>query len=150
MILAEALNLRADLQKRIAQVKERINDNVKVQEGDEPIEAPQELFKELDDLFVQLQEIIYRINKTNMVAVIDGKTLTEWIAARDVLKQKIAAYRSAINNSLIKSDRYSRNEIRFVRTIDAANIQKKADKMAKEYRELDIKIQQANWATELA
>ena len=33
MILAEALNLRADLQKRIAQVKERINDNVKVQEG---------------------------------------------------------------------------------------------------------------------
>lgn len=150
MILAEALNLRADLQKRIAQVKERINDNVKVQEGDEPIEAPQELFKELDDLFVQLQEIIYRINKTNMAAVIDGKTLTEWIAARDVLKYKIAAYRGAINNSLIKSDRYSRNEIRFVRTIDAADIQKKADKMAKEYRELDIKIQQANWATELA
>lgn len=150
MILAEALNLRADLQKRIAQVKERINDNVKVQEGDEPIEAPQELFKELDDLFVQLQEIIYRINKTNMAAVIDGKTLTEWIAARDVLKLKIAAYRSAINNSLIKSDRYSRNEIRFVRTIDAAVIQKKADKMAKEYRELDIKIQQANWVTELA
>ena len=101
MILAEALNLRADLQKRIAQVKERINDNVKVQEGDEPIEAPQELFKELDDLFAQLQEIIYRINKTNMTAVIDGKTLTEWIAARDVLKLKIAAYRGAINNSLL-------------------------------------------------
>lgn len=67
-----------------------------------------------------------------------------------VLKLKIAAFRGAINNSLIKSDRYSRNEIRFVRTIDAAAIQKKADKMAKEYRELDIKIQQANWVTELA
>lgn len=150
MILAEALNLRADLQKRISQVRERIIDNVKVQEGDEPIEAPQELFKELDDLFVQLQEIIYRINKTNMAAVVDGKTLTEWIANRDALKLKIAAYRAIIGSSIIKADRYSRNEIRFVRTIDAAAIQKQVDSMAKEYRELDIKIQQANWATELA
>ncbi len=150
MILAEALNLRANLQERISQVRERIIDNVKVQEGDKPMESPEVLFVELNDLFIQLQELIYRINKTNMTAVVDGKTLTELIAARDVLKLKIAAYRAIVGNSLIKVDRYSHNEIRFVRTIDAAAIQKQVDSMAKEYRELDIKIQQANWATELA
>jgi len=34
MKLAEALTLRADLQKRIAQLKERLLINAKVQEGD--------------------------------------------------------------------------------------------------------------------
>jgi hypothetical protein len=33
MKLAEALNQRADLQKRIAQLRERLANNVKVQEG---------------------------------------------------------------------------------------------------------------------
>ena len=33
MKLAEALNLRSDLQKRIAQLKESLNHNVKVQES---------------------------------------------------------------------------------------------------------------------
>jgi len=149
MILAEALNLRADLQKRIAQVKERINNNVKVQEGDDPIETPEVLFNELDELLAQLKDIIFRINKTNMAAIIEGKPITEWIARKDVLSMKISAYRAAVSNSVVKYDRYSRNEIRFVRTIDSAAIQKKVDAMAKEYRELDVRIQQANWATEL-
>ena len=43
MKLAEALNLRADLQKRIAQLKERLANNVKVQEGDSPAEDPKAL-----------------------------------------------------------------------------------------------------------
>ena len=43
MKLAEALILRADCQKRIAQLKSRLLTNAKVQEGDKPAEAPQEL-----------------------------------------------------------------------------------------------------------
>ena len=35
MKLAEALNQRADLQKRIAQLRDRLSNNVKVQEGDQ-------------------------------------------------------------------------------------------------------------------
>lgn len=34
MKLAEALSIRADLQKRVAQLKERIKESAKVQEGD--------------------------------------------------------------------------------------------------------------------
>ena len=38
MKLAEALSIRKDLQKRIQQLGQRIQNNVKVQEGDEPKE----------------------------------------------------------------------------------------------------------------
>jgi hypothetical protein len=50
MKLAEALILRADLQKRIEQLKQRILNNVMVQEGDEPAEDPSQLLRELDAL----------------------------------------------------------------------------------------------------
>ena len=49
MKLAEALNLRADLQKRIAALKDRLIRNAKVQEGDTPSEDPVMLLKELDN-----------------------------------------------------------------------------------------------------
>ena len=45
MKLAEALSIRKDLQKRIFQIEKRLEDNVKVQEGDEPAENPEELMK---------------------------------------------------------------------------------------------------------
>lgn len=39
MKLSEALMIRADYQKRLGQLKQRILNNAKVQEGDEPAEA---------------------------------------------------------------------------------------------------------------
>ena len=53
MNLAEALSIRKDLQKRIQQLGQRIQYNVKVQEGDEPSEKPEELMKELDNCLKQ-------------------------------------------------------------------------------------------------
>ena len=41
MKIAEALILRADIQKRIAQLKVRLNNNAKVQENEEPTEDPE-------------------------------------------------------------------------------------------------------------
>ena len=43
MKLAEALNERADIQRRIAQLESRLIDNAKVQEGEEPAERPEDL-----------------------------------------------------------------------------------------------------------
>ena len=65
MKLAEALSIRKDLQKRIDQISERINNNVKVQEGDQPNENPKELFAELDACLRQLQDIIYTRSKVS-------------------------------------------------------------------------------------
>jgi len=149
MKLAEALNQRADLQKRIAQLKERLNNNVKVQEGDSPAEDPKDLFAELDASIAQLKDIIFRINKTNLETTVDGRSLTDIIAEKDTLSLKISTLREVLENANVRSDRYSRNEIKFVRTIEIGKLQKQIDDLSKELRELDVKLQQANWSTEL-
>ncbi len=43
LIVGEALNRRADLQKRIAQLQDRLSSCVLAQEGEEPPENPAEL-----------------------------------------------------------------------------------------------------------
>lgn len=149
MKLAEALNLRADLQKRVTLLRERLDNNVKVQEGDEPAESPVDLFIELDSVVNQLGELIFRINKTNLETLWEGRTLTEMIADKDVLSLKLSVLREALGNANVRSDRYSRNEIKFVRTIDVAKLQKGIDEQSKTLRELDARLQQANWATDL-
>ena len=116
MKLAEALNQRADLQKRIAQLKERLSNNVKVQEGDQPAENPEDLFSELSNSLKELETMIVRINKTNQETRWNGKTLTEMIAAKDVLSMHLSTLRSVLDAANVRSDRYSRNEIKFVRT----------------------------------
>ena len=49
MKLAEALLIRSDMQKKLAQIKGRIRSNVKVQEGDTPNEDPNALMIEVID-----------------------------------------------------------------------------------------------------
>lgn len=149
MKLAEALNQRADLQKRIAQLKERLNNNVKVQEGDSPAEDPKDLFAELDDAIHQLKETVFRINRTNLESAVEGRSLTDIIAEKDTLSLKISTLREVLENANVRSDRFSRNEIKFVRTIDVAKLQKQIDDLSKQLRELDVKLQQANWSTDL-
>ena len=90
MKLAEGLSIRKDLQTRIEQIKARLLNNMKVQEGDQPTENPAELMKELDGCLKQLEEYIFRINATNMHTVKDGKTLTQMMAERDVLRLSTA------------------------------------------------------------
>ena len=100
MKLAEALSIRKDLQKRIQQLGQRIQNNVKVQEGDEPSEHPTELMKELDSCLVQLESLIWRINATNMsTRNSDGRTLTEMMAQKDVLTMRINTLRSAFETA---------------------------------------------------
>ena len=149
MKLAEALNQRADLQKRIAQLRERLSNNVKVQEGDQPAEKPEELFQELEGSLKQLKDLIVSINRTNQETVWEGNTLTELIAEKDVLSMQLGTLRAALDAANVRSDRYSRNEIKFVRTIDVNVLQKKVDDLSKGLRELDSKLQQANWMTDL-
>jgi uncharacterized small protein (DUF1192 family) len=149
MKLAEALNLRADLQQRVARMKERLSNNVKVQEGDEPAERPEALFAELEADLTQLEKLIVRINNTNRDTVWEGRTLTELIAAKDVLSLHLSILRDTLESANVRSDRFSRNEIKFVRTVDVSELQKRVDALSKEIRELDAKLQQANWTTEL-
>lgn len=149
MKLAEGLSVRKDLQTRIEQLKVRLLNNMKVQEGDEPSERPEDLLKELDGCLKQLQDLMFRINATNMHTVKDGRTLTEMMAAREVLGKRVQILREAFDRATQSQDRYGRNEIKYVMTVDIPVLRKQIDKYSKQLRELDMEIQALNFATEL-
>ena len=149
MKLAEALILRADIQKRIEQLKSRLAYNAKVQEGERPSEEPNALLAELDALSGELERLIVRINLTNCTAKTDGKSLTELIAKRDVLTLKAGALRAFAQVAAQKIDAYSRSEIKILNTVDVAALQKQVDELAKQIRQLDTTLQGANWQTDL-
>jgi t-SNARE complex subunit (syntaxin) len=149
MKLAEALSIRADLQKRIAQLKNRLKDNSKVQEGDVPVEDPKELWIELDNYLTQLENLIYRINVTNMHAMHNGQTLTKLIAAKDILSMRVSLMHDVLKHTVEKEERYGRQEIKYVRTVDAAELRRRVDSYSRQLRELDVEIQSLNWTIEL-
>ena len=72
MKLAEALQERADLNRRIQQLQQRLDNNAMVQEGEAPAEDPAELLKELNGCVEHLERIIARINLTNCRAEVEG------------------------------------------------------------------------------
>ncbi len=149
MKLAAALSERADLQARLSQLETRLNNNAKVQEGEKPAEDPAQLLAELDHVLSRLEKLMGRINLTNSRTEKDGVTVTELIARRDVLKQRLSVLRSFLNSASQKVDRHARSEIVIKSTVNVAELQKKADAAAKELRETDEIIQELNWTTEL-
>ena len=149
MKLAEALILRADIQKRIAQLKTRLNNNAKVQENEEPAENPELLLTELENLISQLNDLIVKINRTNTLSKVDGISLVELIAKKDTLSQKAGILREFIEIASQKVNLYSTTEIKVFSTVNVSELQKKLDKLSKEIRETDTKLQQANWTIDL-
>ena len=69
MKLAEALQERADLNRRIEQLRYRLNNNVLVQEGEKPLEDPAALLEELESSFTRLEWLIARINLTTVYVI---------------------------------------------------------------------------------
>lgn len=150
MRLAEALILRADYQKRIEQLKSRILRNAKMQEGDEPAENPTILLAEMERIAQELTRLIQQINKTNSATLLqDGMTIADAIAVRDVLRVRHTIYAGLAQAATVTQDRYTKSEVKFRAAVDVAAIQKQADDIAQEHRELDTLIQEANWKTEL-
>lgn len=149
MKLAEALQERADLNRRIAQLKTRLDNNALVQEGERPAEDPAELLAELDGCVNRLEQVIAQINKTNCATLVEGETLTQLLARKDAIILRLDAYRGLANAASLTARRATRSEIKIFSAIDVKAIQKQVDDMAKDLRLLDNKLQQANWTTDL-
>jgi len=150
MKLAEGLLLRADLQKKIASLKERIVKNAVVQEGEKPSEDPTELMREAEAVLGQLEKLIFAINKANLEnSVGDGTTLTAALARRDVLALRHSLLNAVAAAAAQTVDQYSLSEIKRVSTVEVAKVQKKADEVAKGIRELNAAIQETNWKIEI-
>ena len=151
MKLAEALSIRKDLQKRIQQLEQRIKNNVKVQEDDEPLEDPIELMKELHSCLIQLEELISRINHTNInTKNAEGQSITQLMAKKDTLTLRIGILRNIYSEATSLINRYSASEIRQECVIDVKQLSKQIDDYSGRLRKLDMEIQSLNFLTELA
>jgi len=149
MKLAEALQERADLNRRIEQLRMRLDNNAITQEGEKSAEDPIALIAELEGCTVCLEKLIGAINLTNSRTVVDGITLTEMIAKRDILTLKLGVYRNFLNTASRTAHRAMRTEIKIFSTVDVSEFQKEIDRIARELRITDNKIQETNWTTEL-
>ena len=149
MKLATALSERADIQRRLSQLQTRLDNNAKIQEGEEPAEDPKALLKELDALLERLEWLMTRINLTNSRTLSDGVTVTALIARRDCLKKRVNLMRSFLDSASAKVDRYSQKEIKILSAVKVSTLQKQLDDVSKELRETDERIQALNWTTEL-
>lgn len=150
MKLAEALVLRADVQKRLAQLRTRLQQSALVQEGEQPPENPADLLAELEQLLAQLNELIARINRTNLeIRLADGTTLTDALARRDILTQRYSIIDGLATVASNRVQRYGRAEIRLLSTVDVAALRRQLDEIARQRRELDTAIQAVNWNSDL-
>ena len=149
MKLAEALQERADINIRLKQLERRMANCALVQEGEKPAEDPEALRRELDACIDRLQYLVTRINLTNCRTSTDGMTLTEIIARKDALTLKLSVYRGLVNAAGNTVYRARGSEIRILATVPVTELQKQVDRMARELRLLDNKLQETNWTTVL-
>jgi len=154
MKLAEGLALRADAARRVEQLRSRIAGSARYQEGEEPPEDAAALLAEAGAALDELQILIRRINRTNAAAQIgaDG-TITDALARRDVLRLRHAlvttAADAAAGNSHGGIARQLRSELKMLAALPVAELRAQADEIARELRELDVRIQRANWEVDL-
>ena len=149
MKLAEALVQRADIQKRLAQLRNRLTLNARVQEGEAPAEDPYLLLKELDSSISQLEVLITRINKTNAETIDGDKSMTALLAKRDCLRIQADIMREFLEEASATVMRGTKSEVVVKSSVSVAELQKQTDAASKELRDLDIRIQSLNWTTEL-
>lgn len=150
MLLAEALARRADLIARMNQLAARAVANARLQEGDVPAEDPTALLAEHDRLTGELAELVAAINRTNLaVEVAPGTSMTAALARRDQLRTLHRVRTSVADAASHRADRVTRSEVKYVPAVDVSTVRQAADDAARELRELDTRIQEVNWTSQL-
>lgn len=149
MKLAEALSRRSALIEKSQQLRSRLKDCIKIQEGDEPTEDSEHVIAELDQTLDELQKLVYRINMTNTNAVIEDRNLTSLLAERDTLSMRTKTLYDGLKHLTEREERYGRMEVKYVRMVNAKEFRKLHDQSAARLRELDLKIQALGWSTDL-
>ncbi len=149
MKLAEALQERADIQRKLANLTERLCNNALVQEGEQPAEAPDELLEEAAECISRQEKLIAAINLANSATKAGEHTITELIAKRDTLTEKEKIYRRFISAASVSAKRARYSEIKILPAVNVGEMQKKADAISAELRKINGDIQAANWNTEI-
>lgn len=151
MKLAAALQLRAELQNKSDSLQKRICDNLRVQQGELPLEDPQELLKELLQVNDSLADLIGRINtKNNQVTLPDGRLLGQALIQRDSIMKKRKALTAIADSAFGREIRMPRViDVKMTVTLSMHDLHSQIDDLSRQFRELDNTIQSVNWSTEL-
>lgn len=99
--------------------------------------------------YLTARRTITRINKTNAETLDGEDTLTALIVRRDCMRMKIDIMRDFLEEARDLADRSMRSEIKVKSTVPVAEKRKEVDKLSQELRNLDSRIQQKNWLTDL-
>ncbi len=169
MLLAEALKLKSDIDKRLQSYNNRIREVCKVQEGDEPQYDINELIQTYESLSQQLRFLSACINLTNSKTFIGIESnslaapttnapgrdeimklsITEALATKEILKKRRTMYGKVANCATIWSNNYSKTEIKIISVISPKKMQEKVDELSQALRILETKIQEQNWLSPL-
>ncbi|WP_433289161.1 DIP1984 family protein [Micromonospora sp. CA-244673] len=152
MKLAEALALRADAARRAEQLRARIAASARYQEGEAPAEDAAALLVEAGKVLGELEILIRRINRTNAATVVEGATLTDALARRDVLRLRHNVVTSAADAAAGEGQRgyrQLRSELKMVPALPVAELRRQADDLGRQIREVDTLIQRTNWEVDL-
>lgn len=153
MKLGELLALRADLQKRMKQVEHLLLDNATRQEGDTPAIDPAALLEEYRALSGEHEQVVRRINRTNMLARVETPpevlSLADAVVRRERLARHAGVLRELTGRAMPGRSRFLRTEIKHIPAFDVAVVVAQTDALSREHRELDTKIQRANWEVDV-
>jgi len=152
MKLAEALITRADLQRRIEQLRARIVAAARYQEGEEPQEDAAALVEEASAALDRLEELVVAVNLTNAtVHLADGSTMTAALARRDALRARHSLLSSSADAAQGTGGGYRqmRSELRQFAALPVVELRRRADDVARQLRELDVEVQRTNWEADL-
>ena len=150
MKLADSLMIRSDMNKKITSLIMRVKGNCRVQDGEEPGEDPQKLMVEAFRIMQELEQVVMRINRSNVVVKLaNGKTMMEAIAERDRLTSQHHLLKEAAAACRVDTNYYSNSEIKWKVLLRVDSLEKQADDLSKKIRELNSAIQEANWNNEL-
>jgi hypothetical protein len=152
--LAEALAERAEASRRVEQLRARIVDSARHQEGETPAEDATHLLAEVGEVLDTLETLIRRINRTNAVTSMGpDTTLTDALARRDVLRLRHSVVTAAADAAAGRGEqghvRQLRSELMMLSALPVADLRGQADELARQIREIDVRIQRTNWEADL-
>ena len=152
--LAEALAERAEATRRVERLRARVVGSARYQEGETPAEDAAALLAEAGEVLDSLESLIRRINRTNAAVTMgrDG-TVTDALARRDVLRLRHAVVTAAADAAAGRDQRgvarQLRSELMMLSALPVAELRAQADVLAREIREVDLRIQRTNWEADL-
>lgn len=150
--LAELLAERSRLSKRLNELKTRIEQNAKTDEGSDPAEKPLELLTEWRAVCDQLPKVICAINSCNNTAKLNGsgaRLLCDAIAEREVLDRKIVGLSSIADAGLISHEGFRASTTKLQSHIPVAELRKEVDTLKTQRKLLESQIQSTNWTVEV-